>query len=103
MSEEWIGEIQTALDKFARECLRAINTRDMDISQLRRLAKFCFGCMNQKHELPRRVEERGLEEAMKVLRFMDEVNVALQEVVLQSESGHGHQSEAPRSGNQENP
>jgi hypothetical protein len=101
MSEDWVGELQAALDDFARECLRAIVTRDMDVPQMRRLAKFCFGCINQKRELPRRVKERGLEEAVKVLRFMDEVSIALQEVVSQSESGHGNRSEAPRSGNQE--
>lgn len=100
MSENWVQELQ---DEFARDCLRAIVTRDMDVSQMRRLAKFCFGCMNQKQELPRRVAERGLDEAVKVLRFMDEVNAALQEVVSQAEKSHGHRSEAPRSGDQENP
>lgn len=103
MYEDWVQEVQTALDEFARDCVRAIVTRDMDVSQMRRLAKFCFGCMNQKHELPRRVKERGFEEVIKVLRFMDEVNAALQEVVSQSEKDHGHRSEAPRTGDQENP
>ncbi len=103
MSDQLILELQAALDQFARDCLRTIVTCDMDVSQMRRLAKFGFGCMNQKHELPRRVAQRGLDEAVKVLRFIDEANIALQEVVAQTEKKHGHRSEAPRSGNQENP
>jgi hypothetical protein len=82
--------IQDELDKTARECLRAIVTRDMEIGRMRRLAKFCFGCMNQKHELPRRIAERGLDEAVKVLEFLHEANEALVEVLAQSELDHGH-------------
>ena len=90
MRDEIIRAIQEELDKTARECLRAIVTRDMDIGRMRRLAKFCFGCMNQKHELPRRIAERGLDETVKVLGFLREANEALAEVLAQSELDHGH-------------
>jgi hypothetical protein len=43
MYDDWVEEVQSALDEFARECLRAIVTRDMEVSEMRRLAKFCFG------------------------------------------------------------
>jgi hypothetical protein len=51
---------------------------------MRKLAKFSFACMNQKHELPRRIAERGLDEAVKVLEFIKEVEAALREVRSQS-------------------
>jgi hypothetical protein len=45
-----------------------------------RLAKFIFGCMNQKHELPERIEKRGSAELDKVLRFIAVAAETLHEI-----------------------
>ena len=65
-----VEQTQALLDQVGRRCLRAIVSEDLPIARVRRLAKFCFGCMNQKHELPGRVERYGYREIDKVLRFV---------------------------------
>jgi hypothetical protein len=85
MHDDAVEEIQQLLDEFARACVRAIVTRDMDVARIRRLAKFSFGCMNQKHELPRRIADRGPSEVLKVLQFLKEVEAALDEIAGLSE------------------
>lgn len=55
-----LSEIQDLLEETARECLRYVVTHQLSTSQNQRLAKFIFGCMNQKFELPGRVEKRGV-------------------------------------------
>ncbi len=62
--------VQDLLDETARECLRYVATHKLTESQYQRLAKFIFGCMNQKHELPSRVARRGSGELAKVLGFV---------------------------------
>ena len=74
-----IQAIQELLDETARECLRCMSTHKLRTGQNQRLAKFIFGCMNQKHELPSRVERRGAGELAKVMRFIAAaVNVLLE-------------------------
>ncbi len=65
-----IKAVQDQLDATARECLRYAVTHKLTAAQNQRLAKFIFGCMNQKHDLPSRVEQRGSGELTKVLRFI---------------------------------
>jgi hypothetical protein len=65
-----IQAVQELLDETARECLRYVATHDLSASQNQRLAKFIFGCMNQKFELPARVAKRGSQELEKVLKFI---------------------------------
>jgi hypothetical protein len=71
--------VQDLLDETARECLRFVATHKLSESQYQRLAKFIFGCMNQKHELPSRVARRGSGELGKVLEFI----AAAAEVLLE--------------------
>jgi hypothetical protein len=65
-----IKAVQDRLDETARECLRYVCNHELSTSQSRRLAKFIFGCMNQKFELPSRVKRRGSGELAKVLTFV---------------------------------
>lgn len=68
--EARIRAIQAALDRVARECLRTISSKDITVSEMRKLAKFLFGCMNQKFDIRRRVETRGPLELDKVVEFV---------------------------------
>jgi hypothetical protein len=65
-----IEAVQDLLDETARECLRCMSTNKLRTAQNQRLARFIFGCMIQKHELPARVERRGVGEMAKVMRFV---------------------------------
>lgn len=67
--EARIQAIQSALDVVAREILRTISSQDISIAEMRKLAKFLFGCMNQKFEIRRRVQSRGPLEIDKVVEF----------------------------------
>jgi hypothetical protein len=85
--EQLVKEVQDLLDRVARDCLRVIVAEDLDEHRLRRLAKFCFGCMNQKHELPRRVEQYGYRAVSQVLRFVDAACAELTTDVVEDEQG----------------
>lgn len=74
-----VEETQALLDDVGRKCLRAIVTQDLDEEQMRRLAKFCFGCMNQKNDLPGRVEQYGYRAVSQVLRFVEAALAALED------------------------
>ncbi len=78
--DDGIKQIQDFLDQTARDCLRLIATRTLKPKQFQRLAKFVFGCMNQKHTLPNRVRERGMAELDKVLRFASKAAEVLMEI-----------------------
>ena len=65
-----IEVVQDLLDDTARECLRCMSANKLTSAENQRLAKFIFGCMNQKHELPSRVERRGIAEVAMVMRFI---------------------------------
>jgi hypothetical protein len=71
MHDRLVEETQALLDEVARKCLRALVTEELETEQIRRLAKFCFGCMNQKYELPGRVEQHGYRAITQVLRFVE--------------------------------
>jgi hypothetical protein len=75
-----IQAVQELLDQTARQCLRYILEHDLSAAQSGKLAKFVFGCMNQKHELPSRVEKRGSGELDKVLRFIAKAAEVLLEI-----------------------
>ena len=49
-------------------------------NQYQLLAKFVFGCMNQKQTLPDRVKQRGLVELDKVLKFASKAAEVLIEI-----------------------
>jgi hypothetical protein len=74
-----IKVVQELLDETARECLRYVSTRQLSAAHSKKLAKFIFGCMNQKYELPQRIEGRGRGELAKVLKFI----AAAAEVLLE--------------------
>jgi hypothetical protein len=65
-----VEEVQDLLDETARECLRCMSNNKLTAAENQRLAKFIFGCMNQKHELPARVRQRGAAEVVKVRKFI---------------------------------
>jgi len=65
-----VKAVQDLLDETARQCVRYACTHSLSAAQYRRCIKFVFGCMNQKHELPERVQKRGSKELRKVLRFV---------------------------------
>ena len=78
--DDAIKQIQSFLDKTARDCLRLMTTRTLKPNQYQRLAKFVFGCMNQKQTLPERVQQRGLVELDKVLKFASKAAEVLIEI-----------------------
>jgi hypothetical protein len=75
-----IEAVQKALEKTARAALRYIVTNDLTPSENRKLAKFIFGCMNQKFTIADRVQRRGSQELQKVLEFIGKASEALQEI-----------------------
>ena len=81
-----IEAVQELLDETAREFCDTFASTSCRRSQSRRLAKFIFGCMNQKHELPSRVAKRGSGELAKVLKFV----AAAAEVLLEIDA-QGHE------------
>jgi hypothetical protein len=78
--DDAIKQIQSFLDKTARDCLRLMTMRTLKPNQYQRLAKFVFGCMNQKQTLPDRVKQRGLVELDKVLKFASKAAEVLIEI-----------------------
>ena len=78
-----IKVVQDLLDETARECLRYVSTHELSATHNQRLAKFIFECMNQKYELPSRVENRGSGELTKVLRFIAKAAEVLLEIDAQ--------------------
>lgn len=83
--EEAIKLVQQQLDQTARECLRYVSNNKLTASQNQRLAKFIFGCMNQKHELPSRIKRHGSGEIQKVLKFIAAACEVLLEIEQQIE------------------
>lgn len=80
--EALVLRVEEKLDAMARQCLRTIGSEDITLDEMRHLAKFMFGCMNQKHELRRRVDERGDVEFLKVLEFTEQAAQCWQEIQL---------------------
>lgn len=75
-----IRAVEEALDRAGRACLRLIGTRELSAQQSRQLAKWLFGCMNQRYTIRRRVASRGVGELDKVLRFIGTAWAELQEI-----------------------
>lgn len=65
-----ISEVEDALAEAGRNCLRLIGTRSLSLEQARKLAKWMFGCMNQRYTIRGRVARYGPDELTKVLKFV---------------------------------
>jgi hypothetical protein len=65
-----IAAVEQALEQAGRSCLRLIGTRSLSLEQSRKLAKWTFGCMNQRYTIRERVEKRGPGELKRVLDFV---------------------------------
>lgn len=81
-----IEAVEEALDEAGRECLRIIVCRNLTLAEVRLLSKFMFGCMNQRHEIARRVDQRGVGELAKVLEFVARTYSAIHEIDQRLES-----------------
>ncbi len=75
-----IAQIEALLEETARRCLRLIITRTLTRRQTRALAKWMFGCMNQRWTIRKRVEMRGEGELTKVLLFTAKAAEVLLEI-----------------------
>jgi hypothetical protein len=75
-----IEAVQKALEATARAALRYIVTNDLTPLENRKLAKFIFGCMNQKFTIADRVQRRGSRELQKVLEFISKASEAFQKI-----------------------
>ena len=64
----------------ARASLRYINANELTQAEHRKLAKFIFGCMNQKFTIASRVERHGIGELDKVLTFIGRASEAVLEI-----------------------
>lgn len=65
-----ISAVEDALEDAGRCCLRLIGTRELSLEQARKLAKWMFGCMNQRYTIRGRVAKHGIGELSKVLKFV---------------------------------
>jgi hypothetical protein len=65
-----ISAIEEALEEAGRKCLRLFGTRSLSPAQSRKLAKWMFGCMNQRYTIRKRVTDFGPDELTKVLSFV---------------------------------
>jgi len=65
-----ISAVEDALEEAGRSCLRLIGTRSLSLEQSRKLAKWMFGCMNQRYTIRGRVAKHGPGELKKVLKFV---------------------------------
>lgn len=65
-----ISDVEAALDEAGRSCLRLIVNRSLTPAQSKKLAKWMFGCMNQRYTIRDRVRSRGPGELKKVLKFV---------------------------------
>jgi hypothetical protein len=65
-----VSAVEAALEEAGRNCLRLLGTRSLSLEQARKLAKWMFGCMNQRYTIRERVAKRGPGELRKVLKFV---------------------------------
>ncbi|MGH7134298.1 MAG: hypothetical protein ACREHD_01075 [Pirellulales bacterium] len=75
-----IEYIEDLLAETGRKCLRVIVTRRLTHEQSASLAKWLFGCMNQRFTIRSRVEKRGTAEIDKVLEFVAQAAAAIEEI-----------------------
>lgn len=71
--------VQKCLDQVARECMKTIGRTGLSDQLNAHLAKFLYGCMNQRLTIVRRVRERGPQEFDKVLKFASRALLILQQ------------------------
>jgi hypothetical protein len=57
-----------------------MNANELTQAEHRKLAKFIFGCMNQKFTIASRVERHGSGELDKVLKFIGRASEAVLEI-----------------------
>ena len=62
--------VQQALDDAGRACMKLIGTPGISDDLNNRLARFLYGCMNQRLTIVERVRQRGPGEYDKVLKFV---------------------------------
>jgi hypothetical protein len=79
MSDE-IGKLEDLLDQTARSCLRFIRKGGLTQPQINSLAKWLYGCSNQRHTIRGRIAERGKGEVTKVLVFLGKACETLLEI-----------------------
>jgi hypothetical protein len=79
-----IGAVEEALEEAGRRCLRLIVTRSLTVEQARKLSKWMFGCLNQRFTIRKRVEEYGVGELAKVLKFVSKTWDDLRQIDDQS-------------------
>lgn len=75
-----IEYIEDLLAETGRKCLRVIVARRLTHEQSASLAKWLFGCMNQRFTIRNRVEKRGMAEIDKVLEFVAQAAAAIEEI-----------------------
>ena len=61
---------RTPWNRRGRSCLRLIGTRSLSLEQARKLAKWMYGCMNQRYTIRGRVAKHGPGELKMVLKFV---------------------------------
>ena len=66
-----LAVIEAALEKTARQCLRLTADPRLSPKQHWAMAKWIFGCLNQRFTLRSRVAKRGMGEVTKVMKFID--------------------------------
>jgi hypothetical protein len=65
-----IQAVEEMFEQAARSCLRLIVTRPLKPKEYRVLSKWMFGCLNQRYTIRSRVQDRGVRELAKALRFI---------------------------------
>jgi hypothetical protein len=69
--DDAVSRIELELDRTARLCLRLSSNRTLRPEEYYSLAKWIFGCMNQRFTIRERVATRGVSEFEKILQFID--------------------------------
>jgi len=82
--DDLIGAVEKALDETARSCLRLIGTRSLKREQHRALAKWMFGCLNQRYTIRGRIARRGVGELTKVMTFVARACEVLLEIDVET-------------------
>ncbi|HLQ45415.1 MAG TPA: hypothetical protein VK137_11840 [Planctomycetaceae bacterium] len=79
VDDEKLCAVQDCLDQVARQCMKTIGRSGLSDQLNSHLAKFLYGCMNQRLTIVRRVRERGPREFDKVLKFAAQALQILQQ------------------------
>ena len=79
VDEAKLRVVQDCLDQVARQCMKTIGRAGLSDQLNAHLAKFLYGCMNQRMTIVRRVRDRGPQEFDKVLKFVSGALLILQQ------------------------